>query len=263
LSSAFLSVALIVALAGPASAGELKVCADPNNLPFSNQAEQGFENRIARLIADDLGDTLTYVWWAQRRGYIGDALNAGLCDLIPGIANVEGVLLTYPPYYRSGYVTVSRPGTPPITSFDDPLLRQLTIGVGLIGDDGANTPPAAALSRRGIIANVRGYSIVGDYTAPNPPVRIIDAVASGDIDVAFAWGPMAGYFARQRGLQVAPLGASLDAEQPMAFDISMALRLDEGVLRKRIEEALDRHKTEIDRILADYAVPRLDGEAQL
>jgi mxaJ protein len=263
LSSAFPTSALfLLVLSAPAAAGELKVCADPNNMPFSNQAEQGFENRIARLVADDLGDTLTYVWWAQRRGYIGDALDAGLCDLIPGIASVEGVLLTYPPYYRSGYFTVSRRDMPAITSFDDAALRTLTVGVELVGDDGANTPPAAAIARRGITDNVRGYSILGDYGQPNPPARIIDAVADGEVDVAFAWGPMAGWFARARGLRVTPLAVSADGDQPMAFDISMALRLDEGVLRKRVEEALDRHRGEIERILAEYSVPRLDGARQ-
>lgn len=263
MSSAFpVSLMLLVALTSPLVAGELKVCADPNNMPFSNRAGEGFENRIARVIADDLGDTLTYVWWAQRRGYIGEALNAGLCDLIPGIASVEGVLLTYPPYYRSGYVTVSRPGTPTVVSFDDPALRTLTIGVELVGEEGANTPPAAALARRGITDKVRGYSVFGDYLQPSPPARIIDAVVSGEIDIAFAWGPMAGWFARQHGLRVTPLEASAEGDQPMAFDISMALRLDEGPLRKRVEAALDRNRVRVDRILSDYVVPRLDGVPQ-
>ncbi|MGN6489865.1 MAG: quinoprotein dehydrogenase-associated putative ABC transporter substrate-binding protein [Devosia sp.] len=263
MSSAFpISLALLAALTSPLAAGELKVCADPNNMPFSNQAGEGFENRIARVIADDLGYKLTYVWWAQRRGYIGEALDTGLCDLIPGIASIEGVLLTYPPYYRSSYVTVSRLETPAVVSFDDPALRTLIVGVEVVGDDGASTPPAAALARRGMTDNVRGFSVFGDYRQPSPPARIIDAVASGEIDVAFAWGPMAGWFARQHGLRVTPLEASADGDQPMAFDISMALRLDEGPLRKRVEAALDRNRVQVDRILSDYAVPRLDGAAQ-
>lgn len=263
MSSAFLpSLATLLAVSLPAAAGELKVCADPNNMPFSNRAEEGFENRIARLVADELGDTLTYVWWAQRWGYIGEALDAGLCDLVPGIASVDGVLLTYPPYYRSGYVTVSRQNRPKISSFDDPALHALAVGVELVGDDGANTPPAMALARRGIVDNVRGYSVFGDYGTPYPAARIVDAVANGEVDVAYAWGPMAGWFAGQHGLRVTLLDASSDGEQPMAFDISMALRLDEGVLRKRVETALDKHRSEIDEILADYRVPRLDGAPQ-
>jgi mxaJ protein len=177
---------------------------------------------------------------------------------------VRGVLLTYPPYYRSSYVFVTRGKAPPISSFDDPRLRQLRIGVQLVGDDGANPPPAVALSRRGIIDNVRGYSVLGDYSEPNPPARIIDALATGDIDVAVAWGPTASYFANR---QPVPLTVTLPVEQfdmpqlPMAFDVSMALRLDEGQLRKDIEAALTRHKAEIDAVLRDYDVPRLDPRA--
>lgn len=261
MSSAFRSLLLIAAMSSPAAAGELKVCADPNNLPFSNVREQGFENRIARLVAEDLGETLSYVWWAQRRGYIGAALNTGECDLIAGTASVDGVLLTYPPYYRSGYVAVTRPGESVVASFDDPRLRSLELGVELVGDDSASTPPAAALASRGIVDNVRGYSILGDYREESPTRGIIDAVASGEVDAAFAWGPRAGYFARQEGLVVTPFAAQFDGEMPLAFDISMALRLDEGKLRQRVEAALLRHRPEINGILAEFGVPRLDGAA--
>jgi mxaJ protein len=265
LSSAFrISLCALALMLVPdvADAGTLKVCADPNNLPFSNDHRAGFENKIVELVARDLGDTVDYVWWAQRRGVVTAALNEGLCDVIPGIGSVAGVLLTYPPYYRSSYVFVTRAGETPVNSFDDPRLNQLRIGVQLVGDDGANPPPAVALSRRGIIDNVRGYSVLGDYARPNPPARVIDALVSGDIDVAIAWGPTAGYFAER---QPAPLSVTLASEQfdmpdlPMAFDVSMGLRLDEGPLRKDIEGALTRHKTEIDAVLRDYGVPRLDG----
>lgn len=255
---------LLLLLPTSAAADELRVCADPNNLPFSNAEQQGFENKIMSILAADLGDTLTYVWWAQRRGLVSEALNGGLCDLIPGVADIEGVLLTYPPYYRSSYAFVTRAGVPGISSFDDPLLRKLTIGVELIGDDGVNTPPAAALARRGLVQNVRGYSVLGDYSNPNPPSRIIDAVAKGEVDVAVAWGPLAGYFARREGqpLAVTPVAAQFDTSAlPMAFNVSMALRLDEGVLRKRVEDAIARRKSDIDQVLADYGVPRLDGGA--
>lgn len=263
--SAFLRLAgLAMLMPMLALGGELRVCADPNNLPFSNDRQQGFENRIMSIVAHELGDTLVYVWWAQRRGQIGEALNAGLCDVIPGLGDVAGVLLTYPPYYRSTYVFVTRADEPPVSSFDDPALRQLTVGVQIIGDGGANPPPALALAERGIVANVRGFPVLGDYNEPNPPARIIDAVASGDIDVAVAWGPLAGYFARHENvpLAVTPVDATYDApELPMAFDVSMGLRLDEGALRLRLEQAIARRKTDIDRVLADYGVPRLDGDA--
>src|SRR4051812_26861549 len=250
------------AFPGITSAAVLKVCADPNNLPFSNEQRQGFENRIIELVARDLGDTVDYVWWAQRRGVVTTALDEGICDIIPGIGSVAGLLLTYPPYYRSSYVFVTPAREPSIQSFDDPRLRRLRVGVQLVGDDGANPPPSVALSRRGIVDNVRGYSVLGDYSQANPPARIIDALAAGDVDVAVAWGPTAGYFAAR---EKAPLTVTLTQQQfdtpelPMAFDVSMGLRLDEGPLRKDVEGALARHKSEIDALLASYAVTRLDG----
>ena len=262
--SAFRASLLVLLLLIPptiAEAGELKVCADPNNLPFSNIKGEGFENKIIEIVARELGDTLDYVWWAQRRGLVTAALDEGICDIIPGIGSVNGVLLTYPPYYRSGYAFVTRSGTAAISSFDDANLRMLRVGVQLVGDDGANPPPAVALSRRGIIDNVRGYPVVGDYAQANPPARVIDAVANGEVDVAIAWGPTAAYFAAREhaSLTVTPVASQFDMPNlPMAFDISMGLRLDEGPLRKDVEGALQRRRREIDAVLRDYDVPRLD-----
>jgi len=267
LYSAFRTSTIVIALlTTPVIADEhLKVCADPNNLPFSDSAGEGYENRIASVLADELGMKLDYVWWPQRRGVVSDALNEGVCDLIAGIGDVPGVLLTYPPYYRSTYAFVTRRDGPIIDGFDDPQLRTLRVGVQLIGQDGVNTPPATALAQRGIINNVAGYLVVGDYSQANPPARIIDAVAAGDIDVAIAWGPLAGYFAAKETppLAVRPLPEQFDGPAlPMAFDISMGLRLDEGALRLRIERAINRRKTDIDAILAEYQVPRLDRSSR-
>ena len=134
----------------------LTVCADPNNLPFSNQAGQGFENKLAELIAADLGARLQYVWWAQRRGYVRNTVNADECDLWPGVASTLDMLATSRPYYRSSYMFVTRANDPlGGLTLDDPRLRRLRIGVQLVGDDGNNTPPAHALGSRGIIAAAR------------------------------------------------------------------------------------------------------------
>jgi len=260
--SAFLRAATILltlSLPAAAQARELRVCADPNNLPFSNSAEQGFENRIVRIVADELGADLSYVWWAQRRGLISNALNAGLCDLIPGISDVPGLLLTYPALYRSSYVFVTRSEEPPVRSFDDPRLQNLQIGIQLVGED-ASTPPAIALARRGITRNIHGYSLLADYRTPNPPAAIIAALARGDIDVAVVWGPLAGYFAaEQGGLTVTPTERTFETpELPTAFDVAMGLRFDEGALRLDIEKAIGRRKHDIDAVLAQFHVPRLD-----
>jgi mxaJ protein len=254
--------ALLLALAlaaAPASARELKVCADPNNLPFSNRAGEGFENKLGEMIAADLGATVTYVWWAQRRGNVRETLREGLCDLIPGVASSLETLGTTRPYYRSTYVAVTRADRKlDIGSFDDPRLKQLRVGVQLVGDDGANTPPAHALARRGIIDNVQGYMIYGDYETAAPQADILTALASGAIDVAFVWGPVAGYFAQRQAvpLALAPVAPQFDGPQsPMIFDISMGVRKEDVALRREIEEILARRRTEVEALLRDYGVP--------
>jgi mxaJ protein len=243
----------------------LRVCADPNNLPFSNERGEGFENRIAAVVARDLGAELRYTWWAQRRGFVRSTMGAGECDVMMGApARYERVLSTAP-YYRSSYVFLSRRDRGlHVRSFDDPRLRRLRIGVQMIGDDYANTPPAHALARRGIVGNVAGYMVYGDYARPNPPARIVDAVARGEVDLAVVWGPLAGYFARLSPvpLELVPVAPSLDPPAlPLAFDIAMGVRRGQDGLRARLDDALRRHRREIDAILAAYGVPRVDGDA--
>jgi mxaJ protein len=245
-------------------ARELRICADPNNMPFSNRNGDGFENRIAELVASELGATVTYTWHAQRRGFIRETLRSGACDLVPGIASsLEGVLTTAP-YYRSTYVFVTREDEPEVTSFNDPALRKKLVGVQLVGDDGWNTPPAHALSKRGITNNVRGYPLYGDYEKPNPPARIVEAVAKGEIDVAVVWGPLAGYFAKREDvpLRITPVRPRFDGPQlPMVWDISMAVRKEDDHLWKEVDEVLRKRRSDIDVILAAYGVPRTDPPA--
>lgn len=240
----------------------LTVCADPNNLPFSNRAGQGFENRLAGLIARELHARLDYVWWAQRRGYVRNTLNERKCDLWPGVASSLDMLATSRPYYRSTYVFVTRAGDH-LTglTLDDPRLRRLRIGVQLVGDDGVNTPPAHALSRRGIVANVRGFMLYGDYRQPNPPAAIVRAVAAGEIDAGLVWGPLAGYFAARSPvpLQLQPVTPWLDdASWPMVYDIAVGVQRNDTRLLNEVDRVLaDRHR-EIEALLDLYRVPRAD-----
>jgi mxaJ protein len=243
-------------------ARELRVCADPNNLPFSNQRGEGFENRLAEMIARDMGATVKYTWWAQRRGFIRNTLRAGECDLVPGIPSSFELVLPTRPYYRSTYVFVYREDAPfAVKSFDDPVLRRLRIGVQLVGDDGANTPPAHALGSRGIVGNVRGYTLYGDYSQPDPPARILDALARGEIDVAVVWGPLAGYFAPRAPvkLRLVPVSPQVDLPfLPFVFDISMGVERGDTALKEEVERILGRRRAEVDAILARYGVPRVD-----
>ncbi|HET7464876.1 MAG TPA: substrate-binding domain-containing protein [Longimicrobium sp.] len=242
--------------------GELRVCADPNNLPFSNQAGEGFENRIAQLLAREMGRRVTYTWWAQRRGFIRNTLKAGACDLIAGVPSSLEMVLATRPYYRSTYVFVYRSDAGfDVRSFDDAVLKRVKVGVQLVGDDYANTPPAHALAARGVVDNVRGYTVYGDYTQPNPPARILDALARGEIDVAVVWGPLAGYFAprEKAALKIVPVSPQVDVPfLPFVFDISMGVRREDVALAAQVERILRDRRTEVDSILHAYGVPRVD-----
>jgi mxaJ protein len=259
-----LLILLVLALPAGAAGRALRVCADPNNLPFSNARGEGFENRLAELLARDRGAALEYTWWAQRRGFVRNTLRAGECDVLVGAPVGYGPVLVTRPYYRSSYVFVSRRDGLHPASLDDPVLRTARIGVQLIGDDFANTPPAHALSRRGIIRNVVGYTVYGDYREDSPAGRIVGAVARGEVDVALVWGPFAGYFARRQSvpLAIAPLAAEGDGPGiPFAFAIGMGVRKSDMALRDELDGFIERRRLEIDAILAEYGVPRLPLDA--
>lgn len=241
----------------PLKLDHLRVCSDPNNMPFSNREEQGFENRIAEVVAKALGVPLEYEWRPQRRGFIREGLNAGRCNLVMGEPTGIGMVSTTRPYYRSTYVFLSRRDDDPgIKSLDDPALHELRVGVHLIGNDYTNTPPAHALGKRGIHAI--GFSLFGDYARPNPPARLVKAVADGTIDLAVVWGPLAGYFAGKEDVPmvIRPVKPPFDPPaQTFVYSISMAVRSGNYPLRKRLNEVIRNHKAEIDRILAEYHVP--------
>jgi mxaJ protein len=262
--AALLLLLLTCACTGPGEAAaqrRLRVCADPNNLPFSNRRLEGFENRLAEILGREMGARVEYTWWAQRRGFIRNTLRAGACDVVLGIPSSFELALATRPYYRSSYVFVTRRDRGlAIGSFDDPALRRLRIGVQMIGDDGSNSPPAHALARRGMIDNIRGYSVYGNYREANPPARIVSAVAAGEVDLAVVWGPLAGYFARTSRvpLALAPVSPQVDLPfLPFVFDISLGVRREDTALRDELDAVLERRKPEIDALLDRYGVPRV------
>jgi mxaJ protein len=250
--------------AGPAP-DQFRVCADPNNLPFSDKAGNGFENKLAELVAHDLGKgDVTYTWWAQRRGFVRNTLKAGNCDVIMGVPARLDMVETTRPYYRSTYVFVARADRAlDLQSMTDPRLKSLKIGIQLVGDDGFNTPPAHALGAQGIIDNVRGYSIYGDYRQASPPARIIEAVENGDIDVAAVWGPLAGYFAKSSSvpLSIRPI-TDTQRFAPIAFqfDIAMGVRKGDHAFKAELDDVIARRQADIRRLLQSYGVPLVAGE---
>jgi quinoprotein dehydrogenase-associated probable ABC transporter substrate-binding protein len=246
--------------AGAAGQRELRVCADPDNLPYSHRDESGFENRIARVLAAELNAALRYAWLPQGRGYVRKTLNAGACDLIIGVPAAYEPVLTTSPYYRSTYVFVYRAGDAhAYRSFDDPQLRRVRVGVQLVGDDLAATPPGHALAQRGIVDNVVGYPVYGERTQAE---RMVAAVARRELDVALLWGPQAGYYAAR---SQPPLAWSRAAAPPglpaVPFEFSMAagVRKSDTALRDELDAAIARRHDDIDAILREYGVPRAEN----
>ena len=260
MSSPFHKLALVLALFGTAAQAEerlLRVCSDPDNLPYSNQEGAGFENRIAELIAQDLHARLEYDWWPQRRGFVRRTLGADMCDVLIGVpADFERVSTTRP-YYRSSYVFVTRAGEA-VPDFGSAGIRERRIGVQLIGNDMAATPAGHALTRAGATTRVTGFTIFGDGPAAQ---RMVDAVNAGTIDAALVWGPQAGYFAAKAPvpLKVSIARAPAGTPEPFEFDVALGVKRGNKALLAELEGVLDRRQREIDTILAAYHVPRLDG----
>lgn len=243
---------------------DLRVCADPSTLPYSDQRLEGFENKLAELVARTLGARLSYYWFPQsgRMGtFLRESLREGRCDVVMGIVQGYPLLLTTRPYYRSTYVFVTRKDRNlSIRSFDDPVLKRVRIGVEMIGFESTNTPPVQALGNRGIRTNLVPYPMLVDYGNPYRLGRIVDAVAKGEVDVAVVWGPIAGYFAKRERvqLQLAPVSPAVDAPMlPMVYSISMGVRRGDDALKDRLDRFIEAKQKDIDVILRDYGVPLL------
>jgi quinoprotein dehydrogenase-associated probable ABC transporter substrate-binding protein len=233
-------------------------------MPFSNQKLDGFENRIADVLAADFATKPSYVWWGQRQGFIRNTMNAtlaeGRCDIVMGVPVGYDLVRTTAPYYRSTYVFVYPRGKYTLTSLDDPILKKLKIGVHLLGNDYENPPPVHELGRRHIVDNVVGFNTF--YSAENPPSAIVDAVAAGRVDVAVVWGPPGGYYAARQKvpMDVVPIPSS-PGRLPMAFDIAMGVRKGDEALHARVQRALTAHRADIERILKEFNVPVVAGKA--
>jgi mxaJ protein len=254
-------VAAVLAMlfVGHADARELRICADPDNLPYSNRAQDGFENRIASLVAQDLGADVSYYWLPQWRGYARKTLEQHRCDLIPGIAQADASVLASDAYYRGAYALVYAPARfPGLASLDDPRLRAVRIGLQVIGIDATPSPAARALARRGIVQNVFGYPVMGDTPSAQ---RIVDAIAAGELDVGIVWSPQPGYFIAQRHLSLAVVPiAHAAVDPPFDFAIAMGVRHGDVALLRAVNAALAHRKPAIDDVLREYAVTRVDAQ---
>ena len=237
----------------------LRVCADPANLPFSNRAGEGFKNKIAELLAAELGVPVQYTWFPQAIGFVRNTLKARKCDLVIGISLGFELLQNTNPYYRSAYSLVYRPdGALAIEALDDPVLKDLTIGVV------AGTPPASAIAKHGLLANVRPYQLMVDTRFDSPGKQMVEHIAAGAVDVGVLWGPIAGYYAQQQEPppKVVPL-ATRPGESRMDFRITMGIRFNEPDWKHRLNDLIAEKQDEIDAILLDYGVPLLDEQGKV
>jgi mxaJ protein len=246
----------------PRQPGLIRVCADPDNMPSSNDKGEGYENKIATLIAQELHSKLDYLWFPTRRGYFR-VLNGQYCDMaIEAPVGLDMAGATKP-YFRSGYFFVARQGSglEDLNSLSDPRLKKLKIGVNIYTSDAENSPPAMALSRHGVVGNLTGYSTFFDDQ--NRPDDVIKAVADKTVDIALAWGPLAGYFASKSTvpLVLTPLPATDSlSEIPFQYNIGIAVRRADKEFRDSLNAVLDRKGPEIQAILKEYHVPVLPME---
>jgi quinoprotein dehydrogenase-associated probable ABC transporter substrate-binding protein len=237
---------------------ELKVCADPSDLPFSNKAGEGFENKIATLIGQDLGVPVNYVWFPQVVGFVRNTLRAHQCDLVMGAVSGDAVMEETNPYYHSGYMVVTRKDSGlKIQSLADPALAGKKIGLV------AATPPTDLLLKHHLMPQVTTYALAVDTRFESPPRAMLQDVVDGKLDVGLIWGPFAGFYIKRDKL---PLDAvfldSEDGSTRLDFHIAMGVRAGEPEWRRRINQAIEHQHGEIAKILADYAIPQLDEQGK-
>jgi quinoprotein dehydrogenase-associated probable ABC transporter substrate-binding protein len=232
-----------------------RVCADPHNMPFSNQAGEGFENKVAELFAKKLDKSLAYTWFPQSIGFIRNTLNAHKCDIIMGFPQGGELAQSTNPYYRTAYAIVLKPGSglDGIETLTDPRLKGKKIGVV------AGTPPATYLAMQGLLGNVKGYQLVVDTRVDSSAEAMIKDLAGGEIDTGVLWGPMAGYFARKLGQDVKVVPLIKDTKGPrLAYRITMGVRAADQEWKRQLNRMIGEQRGEIERILLSYGVPLLD-----
>lgn len=263
---AVLGLALASCTALAAAVQPLRVCADANDLPFSNTREEGFENALAGVLARDLHRTVEYVWISQQAPYARKKLGPQACDVSMATTASSKLMVSSIPYYRSSYVFVTRRDRHiRIASLDDRSLAKYKIGAQIIGEDDAASPPAEELARRGMAGNLVGYSVYGMPLGRNTSEDMVSAVAEGSLDMAIVWGPAAGYFVKTSPvpLDITPILPSPGSVGlPVAFDISLGVRRDDQALRDQLNEIIARRQDEISELLRSYGVPLVSGGSE-
>jgi quinoprotein dehydrogenase-associated probable ABC transporter substrate-binding protein len=237
----------------------LRVCADPNNLPFSNEKGEGFENKLSELLAAKLNKTLAYTWYPQSTGFVRNTLGSHRCDLIPGFPQGDELVQSTNPYYRTAYALVVRAdsGLDDVDALADPRLRQKRIGIV------AGTPPATYLTVHGMMPKAKPYPLVVDTRVDSSAQAMLHDLASGEIDAGVLWGPMAGYYAKQANPQMrVKLLLKETGGPPLAFRMAMGVRATDQNWKRQLNRLIADNQAEINRLLLGFGVPLLDEQGR-
>lgn len=235
----------------------LRVCSDPANLPFSNQKSEGFENKIADIVADELKVPVEYTWFPQATGFIRRTLFAKACDVVIGYAQGDELVLNTNHYYRSTYALLYRKGKglDGVASLDDPKLKEKHIGII------AGTPPGDVMTTLGLMGYARPYPLTVDRRFESPAERMIDDIRNGEIEAGILWGPIAGYFATRGGEALTVVPLIKEAKGPrMAYRITMGVRQGDDAWKRQLNEIIAKRQGDIDKVLLEFGVPLLDEE---
>jgi quinoprotein dehydrogenase-associated probable ABC transporter substrate-binding protein len=237
----------------------LRVCADPANLPFSNEKLEGFENKIADIIGKDLGVPVEYTWFPQVTGFIRNTLFAKRCDVVIGTGQGDPMVLNTNALYRSAYALIYKPsnGLDGVDSLFDPRLKDKRIGVV------AGSPPADLVAKAGLMGKAKPFDLVVDRRYDSPAESMIKDIRSGEIDAGILWGPIGGYFASKGGDKLTVVLLVKDANAARtSFRITMGVRAGDDLWKRQLNDVLRKHQADIDRVLLDYNVPLVDDEFQ-
>ena len=238
----------------------LRVCADPNNLPFSTDKGEGFENKLAELLAEKLGKGLSYSWYPQAPGFVRNTLAAHKCDVIMGIPQGDDLVQVTNPYYRTAYALVLKPGhgLEGVDTLGDPRLKGKRLGVV------AGTPPGNNMAANGLMANAKPYPLVIDTRVDSSAAAMMHDLAAGDIDAGVLWGPMAGYYARQSTPAVTVVPLIKETAGPrLAYRIAMGVRYADQEWKRQLNRTIQDNQPAINRLLLSFGVPLLGEDDRL
>ncbi len=238
---------------------KLRVCADPSNLPFSNEQQEGFENKIAQLVAKELDVPVAYTWFPQSIGFIRQTLDKKKCDIIMGYVATHELVLNSNPYYRSSYVLIHRKGElEGLKNLDDPRLKGKKIGVI------AGTPPVTILSLNNLLDNIKSYQRMVDRRYYSPAEEMIAEIGDGKLDVGLLWGPIGGYFAKKSGKDVTVVPLVHETKGPrLSYRITFGVRRRDKVWKRQLNRIIRRKQDEIHQILRDYGVPLINEDGSV